>query len=91
MMGMGTLSIYKVACTVYSSYVPLCDLDALSLGWLLWIGRFDSSGTTLLTTALRCLHTMSRVGIHGNIVDLEHLVWYKHLIAIGQLRWLKRY
>jgi hypothetical protein len=67
------------------------SLYGLSFGWLLWIGWSDSSGTTLLTTALWCLHTTSWVRIHGNIVNLEHLIWYKHLKEVGQLLWLKRY
>jgi hypothetical protein len=71
MIRMGTLSVSEVACIVCMSYVLSCDLDELSLGWLLWVGRSDSSGTILLTTALRCLHTTSRVEIHGNIVNLE--------------------
>jgi hypothetical protein len=58
---------------------------------LLQIGLSDSSGTTLLTTALRRPHTTSRAGIHGKIVKLGHLVQYMHLTAVGQLLWLKRY
>jgi hypothetical protein len=91
MIGIGTLSTSKVACTTCPFYVLSCDLNGLSLGWLLWIRRSGSSGPTLLTTALRCLHTTSRAGIHGNIINLEHLVRYMHLTAVGQLLWLKRY
>jgi hypothetical protein len=56
---MGTLSVSEVACTVCSTYVSSYDLDGLSLGWLLWIGQSDSSGTTLLMIALWYLHTSS--------------------------------
>jgi hypothetical protein len=91
MIGMGTLPFSKVACRVSSSHVSSCDLDGLSLGWLLWIGLSASRGTTLLMTTLQCLQTSSRVGIHGNLVDLKHLVHYMHLTAVGQPLWLKRY
>jgi hypothetical protein len=85
------LSISEVACTICPFYVLSCDMNYLSLSWLLWIGWSDSSGTTLLSTALQRPHTTSWFGIHGNIVNLEHLVWYMHLTAVGQLLWLKRY
>jgi hypothetical protein len=68
MIGTRTLSVSEVACTICPSYVLSCDLDGLWLSRLLWIGWSDSSGTTMLTTALWCLHTTSWVGIHGNIV-----------------------
>jgi hypothetical protein len=89
MVRMETLSISEVACTVCPLYVLSCDLNGLSLGWLLWIGRSDFSGTTLLMMALCQLHTTSQVGIHANIINLEHLVRYMHLTAVGQLLWLK--
>jgi hypothetical protein len=63
MIGMISLSASDVACIVWSSYVPSCALDGLSLGWMLWIGRSDFSGTTLLMTTLQCLQTSSQVGI----------------------------
>jgi hypothetical protein len=91
MIGMRTLSVSKVACTVSPFYVMSCDLNGISLGWLLRIGRSNSNGITILTTALWCPHTTSLVGIYGNIVNLGHLVWYMHLTAVGQLLWLKRY
>jgi hypothetical protein len=86
-----SISLPDVACIVWSSYVSSFDLDGLSLGWMLWIGQSGSSGTTLLTTTLWCLQTSSWVGIHRNIVNLEHLTRYMHLIVVGQLLWLKRY
>jgi hypothetical protein len=46
MIGIETLSISEVACTVCPLYVLSCDLNGLSLGWLLWLEQHDSSGTT---------------------------------------------